>query len=75
MSKKSQAIETIEYPVQTSQWGKTLIDHLNSIFEGFEKQNDAVINKITEQYEALKSDVIVRVEMAETTANEALLRK
>ena len=73
MSKKSQAIETIEYPVQTSQWGKTLIDNLNSIFERFEKHNDAVINKITEQYEALKSDVIVRVEKAETTANEALL--
>ena len=51
----------------------TLIDNLNSIFEGFEKHNDAVINKITEQYEALKSDVIVRVEKAETTANEALL--
>ena len=73
MSKKSQAIETIEYPVQTSQWGKTLIDNLNSIFERFEKHNDAVLNKITEQYEALKSDVIVRFEKAETTANEALL--
>ena len=72
-TKSQQAIETIEYPVQTSQWEKTLIDNLNSIFEGFEKHNNAVLNKITEQFEALKSDVIVKVEKAESTANEALL--
>ena len=72
-TKSQQAIETIEYPVQTSQWGKTLIDNLNSIFEGFEKHNNAVLNKISEQFEALKSDVIVKVEKAESTANEALL--
>ena len=64
--------ENIEYPVQTSIWGKSLIDTLNSIFHGFQKQNNSNHQYIREQFETLKSDLIVKVEKAENTANEAL---
>ena len=53
--------------------GKSLIDTLNSIFHSFEKQNNSDLNYIKEQFKALKSDVLVKVEKAESTANEALL--
>ena len=46
------AVEVIEYPVQTSLWGKSLIDKLNSIFEGFHKQNNSMLANITGQFEA-----------------------
>ena len=67
------AVEVIEYPVQTSLWGKSLIDKLNSIFEGFHKQNNSMLANITGQFEALKLDLIGKVENIESTANEALL--
>ena len=74
MSENSEhTFENIEYPVPTSIWGKSLIDTLNSLFHSFEKQNNNNLKYITEQFEALKSDVVVKVEKAESTANEALL--
>ena len=74
MSENSEhTFENIEYPVQTSIWGNSLIDTLNSLFHSFEKQNNNNLKYITEQFEALKSDVVVKVEKAESTANEALL--
>ena len=54
--------ENIEYPVQTSIWGKSLIDTLNSIFHGFQRQNNNNQQYIREQFETLKSDLIVKVE-------------
>ena len=74
MSENSeQSFENIEYPVQTSIWGESLIDTLNSIFHSFKNRNNSNLNYIKEQFEALKSDVFVTVEKAESTANEALL--
>ena len=64
--------ENIEYPVQTSIWGKSLIDTLNTVFVGFQKQNNNNLQYIKDLFETLKSDVIVKVEKAESTANEAL---
>ena len=52
--------------------GASLIDTLNSIFHGFQKQNNSNHQYIREQFETLKSDLIVKVEKAENTANEAL---
>ena len=66
-------LEVIEYPVQTSQWGKSLIDSLNSIFAGIQKQNNSMIDNITGQFEALKQDVFGKIQNIESTANEALL--
>ena len=66
-------LEVIEYPVQTSQWGKSLIDSLNSIFAGIQKQNNSMIDNITGQFEALKQDVFGKIQNTESTANEALL--
>ena len=64
--------ENIEYPVQTSIWGKSLIDTLNTVFVGFQKQKNNNLQYSKDLFETLKSDVIVKVEKAESTANEAL---
>ena len=43
----------IEYPKQTSEWGRSLIDVLNTQFNQFQKQFDGVNKNISD----LKTDI------------------
>ena len=56
--------DKIDYPKQTSEWGRNLIDILNSQFEKFELRFDNVNdniqqlkNNMNEQFEDLKKDI------------------
>ena len=65
MSGLQKDIEVIEYPNKTSEWGKTLIDNLNDIFSG-------IIQNITGQLEALKLEIVAKVDGVQKTATDAL---
>ena len=65
MSGLQKDIEVIEYPNKTSEWGKTLIDNLNDIFSG-------IIQNITGQLEALKLEIVAKVDAVQKTATDAL---
>ena len=62
----------IEYPVKTSEWGKTLIDTLNPIFDRLEQLIDGVNKNVNLQFATFREDVNKRIENIDSAASTAL---
>ena len=62
----------IEYPVKTSEWGKTLIDTLNPIIDRLEQLIDGVNKNVNLQFATFREDVNKRIENIDSTASAAL---
>lgn len=62
----------IPYPSNTSGWGKTLIDGLNSVFNKLEKQIDGINNNINSQFKTFKEEICAQVDEIKVTATNAL---
>ena len=52
----------IEYPVKTSEWGKTLIDTLNPIIDRLEQLIEGVNKNVNLQFATFREDVNKRIE-------------
>ena len=66
----------IDYPVKTSEWGKTLIDTLNPIIDRLEKlmltETERVTQNVNLQFKTLREDVNKQVDEIRGTASAAL---
>ena len=66
----------IDYPVKTSEWGKTLIDTLNPIIDRLEKliltETERVTQNVNLQFKTLREDVNKQVDEISGTASAAL---
>ena len=62
----------IEYPVKTSEWGKTLIDTLNPIIDRLEQLIEGVNKNVNLQFATFREDVNKRIENIDSAASTAL---
>ena len=65
----------IDYPVKTSEWGKTLIDTLNPIIDRLEKliltETERVTQNVNLQFKTLREDANKQVDEMRGTASAA----
>ena len=62
----------IEYPVKTSEWGKTLIDTLNPIIDRLEKLIDGVNQNTNKQFKTFREEFSNKIDNIKGTATSAL---
>ena len=62
----------IDYPVKTSEWGKTLIDTLNPIIDRLEKLIDGVNQNTNKQFKTFREEFNNKIDDIKGTATSAL---
>ena len=62
----------IEYPVKTSEWGKTLIDTLNPIIDRLETLIDGVNQNTNKQFKTFREEFSNKIDNIKGTATSAL---
>ena len=61
----------IDYPVKTSEWGKTLIDTLNPIIDRLEKLIDGVNQNTNKQFKTFREEFNNKIDDIKGTATSA----